>query len=227
MRTYKRLELMIEAFDLLSASRPDVQLIVAGGDHPQATGYTESMKQQCAGNPRIEFLGYVPEDALPDLFQSSSVAVMPYSSSTGCSGVAHLACAYGVPIVCADLLDFRQMAQAEELAIDFSRLEAHWGSRTSDRVLRNSEKQHSIADEDFATALRMTMPMSSRSICGISSSGERVSFSESMLHGYGVCRARFLEIVTSSPDDPEFFSWRAARPCCTRRATVDPRLASH
>jgi glycosyltransferase involved in cell wall biosynthesis len=108
--TYKRLELMIEAFDLVAAKLPNTKLVVAGGDHPQASGYIDSMREQCAGNPRIEFCGYVPEEALPDLFQSSSVAVMPYSSSTGCSGVAHLACAHGVPIVCADLADFRQMA---------------------------------------------------------------------------------------------------------------------
>src|SRR6516162_7774635 len=85
--TYKRLELMVEAFELVAAKIPDARLVIAGGDHPQASGYTESVKQQCAENPLIEFRGYVPEDALPDLFQSSSVAVMPYSSSTGCSGV--------------------------------------------------------------------------------------------------------------------------------------------
>src|SRR5579863_4458368 len=117
--TYKRLELMIEAFNLIAARIPEAKLVIAGGDHPQAAGYTEAVRQQCAGNARIEFKGYVPEDALPDLFQSSSVAVMPYSSSTGCSGVAHLACAFGVPIISADLVDFRQMAQSEELAIAF------------------------------------------------------------------------------------------------------------
>ncbi len=157
--TYKRLELMVEAFDLLSASMPDVQLIVAGGDHPQAPGYTESMRKVCAGNPRIEFLGYVPEDALPELFQSSSVAVMPYSSSTGCSGVAHLACAYGVPIVCADLLDFRQMAQAEELAIEFYPPGSAQGlADCLIEFLQSSDKQHAMAEQNFATALRMTMP---------------------------------------------------------------------
>src|ERR1700730_1688174 len=77
--TYKRLELMIEAFDLIAAQMPEAKLVIAGGDHPQAAGYTESVKRQVAGNARIEFRGYVPEDALPDLFQSSSVAVMPYS----------------------------------------------------------------------------------------------------------------------------------------------------
>jgi glycosyltransferase involved in cell wall biosynthesis len=157
--TYKRLELMIEAFQSISEKLPDAQLVIAGGDHPQAAGYTESIKQQCAGNPRIEFRGYVPEDALPDLFQSSTVAVMPYSSSTGCSGVAHLACAYGVPIVCADLVDFRQMAQGEELAIEFYPPgDAQGLADCLIQLLEDSGKQQAMAMQNFSAGLRMTMP---------------------------------------------------------------------
>src|ERR1700758_4197892 len=51
--TYKRLELMIEAFNLIAAKLPEAKLVIAGGDHPQAAGYTESVRLQCAGNPRI------------------------------------------------------------------------------------------------------------------------------------------------------------------------------
>lgn len=157
--TYKRLELMIEAFDLIAASLPDARLVIAGGDHPQAQGYIESVRQACAGDPRIEFRGYVPESELPDLFQSSSVAVMPYSSSTGCSGVAHLACAFGVPIVCADLPDFRQMAQAEELAIEFHPTGSAAGlAECLVQLLQSPEKQREMAAQNFSAALRMTMP---------------------------------------------------------------------
>lgn len=157
--TYKRLELMIEAFELLAAKLPHAKLVVAGGDHPQAAGYIQSMREKWAGNPRIEFCGYVPEDQLSQLFQSSTVAVMPYSSSTGCSGVAHLACAYGVPIVCADLLDFRQMAQGEELAIEFYPPgKAEGLADCLFALLEDSEKQHTMAAQNFAAGLRMTMP---------------------------------------------------------------------
>jgi len=157
--TYKRLELMLEAFNLIVARLPEAKLVIAGGDHPQAGGYTESIKRQCIGNARIEFRGYVPEDSLPDLFQSSSVAVMPYSSSTGCSGVAHLACAYGVPVVSADLPDFRQMAQGEELAIEFYPAgDAQGLADCLVQLLQNSEKQRSMAMQNFSAALRMTMP---------------------------------------------------------------------
>lgn len=157
--TYKRLELMIEAFDRISAKLPGTKLVIAGGDHPHASGYTESVKHLCAGNPQIEFCGYVPEDALPDLFQSSSVAVMPYSSSTGCSGVAHLACAYGVPIVCADLIDFRQMAQAEDLAIEFYPTgDAAGLADCLIQLVEDPQKQRTMAAQNFSAALRMTMP---------------------------------------------------------------------
>ena len=157
--TYKRLELMIEAFDLIARQLPDVKLVIAGGDHPQARGYTESIKQQCVGDPRIEFRGYIPEDDLAELFQSSSVAVMPYSSSTGCSGVAHLACAYGVPIVSADLADFRQMAQGEELAMRFYPPGDAQGLADSLlELLQNQGKQQMMAAQNFSAGLRMTMP---------------------------------------------------------------------
>jgi hypothetical protein len=45
--------------------------------------------------------------------------VMPYSSAAGASGVAHLACEYGLPVICADISDFRRMGEDEHLAIRF------------------------------------------------------------------------------------------------------------
>jgi len=158
--TYKRLELMIDAFQSVANVLPNTKLVIAGGDHPQASGYVESVAERYAANPAIEFTGYVHEDELPDLFQSSSVAVMPYSSSTGCSGVAHLACAYGVPIICADLPDFRQMAHGEEIAIEFYQPgNALDLARCLIQFLTNPERQQAMAVQNFSTALRMTMPM--------------------------------------------------------------------
>lgn len=157
--TYKRLELMIEAFGLLVEKVPDATLVIAGGDHPQAQGYVESVKKQCTGKQGIEFRGYVAEEDLADLFQTSTVAVMPYSSSTGCSGVAHLACAYGVPMISADIPDFRQMAQGEELAIDFYPSgDARGLAECLLHFLEDGEKQHRMAVQNFSAALRMTMP---------------------------------------------------------------------
>jgi glycosyltransferase involved in cell wall biosynthesis len=157
--TYKRLELLLDSFKIVSEALPNTKLVIAGGDHPQAAGYVESVKERCAGNPAIEFTGYVHEDSIPNLFQQASVAVMPYSSSTGCSGVAHLACAYGVPILCADLPDFRQMGEGEELAMEFYKPgSAPDLANSLISFLKNPEKQVAMGIQNFASALRMTMP---------------------------------------------------------------------
>lgn len=157
--TYKRLEPMIAAFELLAKSRSDVKLTVAGGDHPRTPGYVASVAKRYENDRRLEFTGYVPEERVPDLFRNASVVVMPYSSSTGSSGVAHVASAFGVPIICADIPDFRQMAEEEGLAIDFYELgdQENLAQRLA-ALLGSPEQQAEMAVQNFTAALRMTMP---------------------------------------------------------------------
>ena len=157
--TYKRVELLLEAFDQLSASMPNVRLIIAGGNHPATPGYIESVAESMKGNSRIEFTGYVEEDDIPRLFRSASALVLPYSSATGASGVAHLACEFGVPIISAGIDDFREMALDEGLAVAFyqvgnaSSMAAELHSLLQDPILMRE-----MSDQNFSAALRMTMP---------------------------------------------------------------------
>ena len=116
--TYKRLELLIEAFNRLATKFPNVELVIGGGDHPKTSGYVQSIAERHASD-RIRFLGYVPEDAIADLFRETSLAVMPYTSSAGSSGVAHLAAQYGVPVIASGIQDFRDLAEHERIAIRF------------------------------------------------------------------------------------------------------------
>ncbi len=157
--TYKRLELLIEAFESLASEMPNVRLIVAGGNHPMAEGYVESVAQSKLGNELYQFTGYVSEDDIPKLFRNASVLVLPYSSATGASGVAHLACEFGVPIISAGIDDFREMAHDEGLAVDFYET----GSAASlanqlSQLLTSPEHMREMAERNFSAALRMTMP---------------------------------------------------------------------
>ncbi len=157
--TYKRLEVLIDAFNEIAARLPNTRLIIAGSNHPMTPGYVESVADGCRDNPRIEFTGYVPEEKISELFSTASVLVMPYSSATGSSGVAHLACEYGVPIISADIRDFRQMAEDEGIAIDFyqTRNPESLAAKLVE-LLANLQLQHEMAEHNFSTALRMTMP---------------------------------------------------------------------
>jgi glycosyltransferase involved in cell wall biosynthesis len=157
--TYKRLELLMEAFDKLSAKMPNTRLVVAGGNHPMTPGYVESVAERYRANDRVQFTGYVTEENIPDLFRAATVMVMPYSSATGSSGVAHLACEYGVPIVSAAIRDFYDMAEDEGIAIEFYQT-GNVESLTDKllNLLQSPERQREMGEQNFSAALRMTMP---------------------------------------------------------------------
>jgi len=157
--TYKRLEGLIEAFQQVASEMPKLRLIIAGSNHPATPGYIESIAARAKGTPGIEFTGYVEEEGIADLFRRASVVVLPYSSATGASGVAHLACEFGVPILSADIQDFREMAWDEGLAVDF--YEARKTTSLADHLrslLNDPKRLRDMAEQNFSAALRMTMP---------------------------------------------------------------------
>jgi glycosyltransferase involved in cell wall biosynthesis len=64
-----------------------------------------------------------------------------------------------VPIVCSDIPDFREMGDSGGLAIKFYPV----GNKAALaenmlELLRNEQEQHEMAEQNFAAALRMTMP---------------------------------------------------------------------
>jgi glycosyltransferase involved in cell wall biosynthesis len=157
--TYKRLELLVESFRELAERMPNAKLVVAGGNHPMTPGYVESVAESMKGDSRVEFTGYVAEEDIPKLFRSSSVLVLPYSSATGASGVAHLACEFGVPIISAGIEDFREMAWDEGIAIDFYET-GNAGDLASrmQALLADDKRMREMSEQNFSAALRMTMP---------------------------------------------------------------------
>jgi glycosyltransferase involved in cell wall biosynthesis len=157
--TYKRLETLMEAFPAVLKKVPDAKLIVAGANHHTRPGYWESIRDSHSLGSRVEFRGYVPEEAIPELFSTTSVVVMPYDSATGSSGPAHQACEYGVPIVSADLADFRDMATAEDMAVNFYKVgNAEHLAEQLTAILQSPEQQRRMAEQNFSAAIQMTLP---------------------------------------------------------------------
>ena len=157
--TYKRLEMLMDSFPQIAAVVPNVKLVIAGCDHPITPGYMESIAQKHRHDPRIEFAGYIPEEQVPELFRTASLLLMPYSSSTGSSGVAHQAAEYGVPIVCSDLPEFQEMAEQEGLAIEF--YDASDSSSFVNGVvdlLNSPPRLEEMSWRNYHAAERMTLP---------------------------------------------------------------------
>ena len=156
--TYKRLETLMAAFPKVLEKIPNAKLVVAGANHHTRAGYWESIRDAQPPHLPIEFRGYVAEDEIPELFQSTSVLVLPYDSATGSSGPAHQACEYGVPIVCADIPDFRGMVTDEDMAVRFYRIgDADDLANQLIAILESPALQHRMAQQNFAAGLEMTM----------------------------------------------------------------------
>jgi glycosyltransferase involved in cell wall biosynthesis len=156
--TYKRLELLIAAFDRVATMFPNVQLVIGGGDHPKTAGYVRSMAERHACD-RIRFLGYVPENSIADLFREASLAVMPYTSSAGSSGVAHLAAQYGVPVIASGIQDFRELTEHEGIAIRFfTPGDAESLVEQLLLALNSPEDMKEMALRNYAAGVSMSMP---------------------------------------------------------------------
>ena len=69
--TYKRLETLMQAFPLVLKKAPRARLIVAGSNHYTRPGYWESIRAAQPPQFPIEFRGYVPEEAIPELLSNS------------------------------------------------------------------------------------------------------------------------------------------------------------
>ena len=109
MGPYKGLPVMIEVFSRLLNKNEGLKLIVAGQSHPNFPGYLEEFRKNAPMN--VEFVGYIVEERIQELFQRAFVVALPYLTSTGTSGVFHLACGFGKPIVASDLPEIRELVK--------------------------------------------------------------------------------------------------------------------
>lgn len=112
--TYKKVEELIEAVLLLDdRGYGPLEAVIAGTDSPNAQGYLAAVQERYAHVDNVRFTGYVAEEDVPRIFQEAAVAVFPYTSTTGSSGVLHQAGDYGKAVVLPRIGDFAEVIQEE------------------------------------------------------------------------------------------------------------------
>jgi glycosyltransferase involved in cell wall biosynthesis len=94
---YKGLE---PALDAARLAGPEVELVVAGGEHPRlresGDRYSEHLR---ATNPHARFPGFVPEESVADWFAGADLALFLYPQPVSTSGGIALALANGTPFL--------------------------------------------------------------------------------------------------------------------------------
>ncbi|MCR8455768.1 MAG: glycosyltransferase [Nitrososphaerota archaeon] len=104
----KDMEMLARVFGKLVIKFPQLKLRLACSAHPnfpEASAQLNVFKSL----PNVEYVGYVEEEKLGEVFDGCLAVILPYRTATGTSGVAHVAMSYGVPIIATDLPEFREL----------------------------------------------------------------------------------------------------------------------
>ena len=149
--TYKKVEEMIESVQLLiqRGSEP-LEVVVAGTDSPNAAGYLAGVEEHYAHLDNLRFTGYVAEEDVPRIFQEAAVAVFPYTSTTGSSGVLHQAGDYGKAVVLPKIGDFAEVISEEGYTGEFfTPGDVESLADAIERILTNSDYRKEMGMRNF------------------------------------------------------------------------------
>jgi glycosyltransferase involved in cell wall biosynthesis len=116
---FKGMEILLEVFPRLKVEFPQLQLTIAGEEHPRFPGYAQSIKDRFAGLEGIRWLGKIPSEDVIELFRRAQIVILPYRASTGASSALNQAAAYGRAIVASDLSELRALAYEGNFQIEF------------------------------------------------------------------------------------------------------------
>ncbi len=151
--TYKKVEILAEAFEMLLPAHPGARLVIAGTDSPNMKGYLDGVKTQFSHVPNIHFTGYVSEEDVPRIFGEAWVVVFPYTSTTGSSGVLHQAGGFGKSVVLPNLGDLAELVREEGYDGEFFEpTDARSLADAICRVIDFPERQLEIGSRNFLAA---------------------------------------------------------------------------
>jgi glycosyltransferase involved in cell wall biosynthesis len=114
---FKGLEVLLEAFQILQTSYPDLKLTIAGAEHIRFPGYAQHLKTIYAGLSGVSWLGQIEEEQVQSLFQRTQIVVLPYLASTGASSVLTQSATWGRPVVASDLPEVRSLMRESNFDI--------------------------------------------------------------------------------------------------------------
>lgn len=155
---FKGAELLLEVFPSLKMEYPNLELTIAGKEHPRFPGYVQSVKKRFNGMEGVKWLGQIPEENIIELFKRAQVVVLPYKATTGASSVLYQAAAYGRAVVASDLSEIRALAQESDLQVEFFETNNAESLRNAIRILLDSPSRRLAQTENnFRAAQNMCL----------------------------------------------------------------------
>lgn len=157
--TYKKVDVLLEAIDIIrKRSSIQMQCVIAGTDSPNSEGYLAETRNKYAHIDNVVYTGYVAEEDVPRIFSESSVVVLPYSGTTGSSGVLHQAGSYGKAVVLPKINDLAILTEEEGYAGAFFEPEnAESLADAIQKVLEDDNYRQELAEKNYFAAASLPM----------------------------------------------------------------------
>ncbi len=157
--TYKKVEILIEAIEIVRKTNSDeLEVVIAGTDSPNTPGYLDGVQEKYKDVKGIVFTGYVEENDVERIFTDSTIVVFPYTSTTGSSGVLHQAGSYGKAVIMPDLGDLALLVKDEGYKGEFFNPESAQSLATAiDKILSDDDYRKEIAKTNFEAASALSM----------------------------------------------------------------------
>lgn len=155
--TYKRLETLLEAFDILRATpgNDDLELMIGGSDHPNTLGYLDSVAAKRGDDTSVTFAGYIAEESIPAFFGDALLSVFDYSATTGSSGVLHQTACYGTVPVFPRIGDFVDVCEDEGITgVNYAAQNARDMARQMQAALDDLTRSQDMVNTNRDAALR-------------------------------------------------------------------------
>lgn len=105
IRDYKGLDLLIESITLLDDS---YHLIIAGEVYGNFDKYSEQISILGVGHKITQFVKYINDSKVQELFSASDVCVLPYKSATQ-SGIVGISYNFDLPLIATDVGGLKEM----------------------------------------------------------------------------------------------------------------------
>lgn len=158
--TYKKVEMMIEAIDIVRKRiNEPIEIVIAGTDNPNVKGYLADVQKKYNHIPDLVFTGYVAEEDVEKIFRDCTTTVFPYTSTTGSSGVLHQAGSYGKSAVLPLLGDLKELVDEEGYGgAYFEPNDLQSLADAIEKVLTDDSYRVELEQQNFNAAAALGMP---------------------------------------------------------------------
>ncbi len=158
--TYKKVEILFEASELLMKQYPSLsfRVTIAGTDNPNVSGYLDTVKNKYSHLGNAVFTGYVAEEDVAGIFEESTFIIFPYTTTTGSSGILHQAGSYARAAILPKIDDLERVVDEEGYAGAYFEVENAKSMATAiSRLIDNPQERLAIEAQNYAAAKGLPM----------------------------------------------------------------------